>query len=53
MSKTVVTIKTEKKLKDQAQKVAKIMGFSLGTLVNAYLRQLVINKVVYLLIISK
>ena len=47
MAKTIVTIKTERKLKDQAQKVAKTMGFSLGTLVNAYLRQLVVNKVVY------
>lgn len=42
-----MSIKTDKKLKDQAQKIAKNMGFPLGTLLNAYMRQLVINKVVY------
>ena len=47
MSPTVFTIKTDKNLKDQARKIAKEMGFSLGTLLNAYLRQFVKNKIVY------
>lgn len=47
MSKTVMSIKTDKKLKEQAQKTAKNMGFSLGTLLNAYMKQLVVNKVIY------
>ena len=45
--KTVVTVKTDKKIKEEAQKVAKNMGFSLGTLLNAYMRQLIKNKTVY------
>ena len=40
-TKTLMTIKTEKKLKIAARKTAERLGFSLGTLMNAYLRQLV------------
>lgn len=47
MAKTVVTIKTEKTLKEKAQKIAKELGFPLGTLINAFLRQFVRNKTVY------
>ena len=43
-TKTLMTIKTEKSLKVAAQKTAENLGFSLGTLVNAYLRQLVRTK---------
>ena len=39
-----MTIKTEKSLKSAAQKTAENLGFSLGTLVNAYLKQLVRTK---------
>ena len=44
---TVMSIKTDKKIKEEAQKVAKSMGFPLGTLINAFLIQLVRNKTVY------
>lgn len=47
MTPTVMSVKTDKKLKEKAQKIAKEMGFPLGTLVNAYLRQFVKNKTVY------
>lgn len=47
MTKTVMTIKTDKKLKEKAQKISKELGFPLGTLVNAFLRQFVRNKSVY------
>ena len=41
MEKTLINIKTDKTLKVKAQKVAKELGFPLGTLINAYLRDLV------------
>lgn len=47
MSTTVMTIKTDKKVKESAQKLAKEMGFPLGTLINAFLRQFVKTKTVY------
>jgi len=47
MVPTVMSVKTDKKLKEKAQKIAKEMGFPLGTLVNAYLRQFVKSKTVY------
>ncbi|PIR85933.1 hypothetical protein COU14_01740 [Candidatus Kaiserbacteria bacterium CG10_big_fil_rev_8_21_14_0_10_44_10] len=37
---TVLSVKLDKKLKNEAQEVAKSMGFPLSTLVSAYLRQL-------------
>ena len=40
-TKTVINIKTDKLLKRSAQKVAEEMGLPLGTIVNAYLRNLV------------
>lgn len=45
--KTVINIKSDKKIKEKAQKVAKEMGLPLGTLINAYLRQLIRNEEVY------
>lgn len=42
-----MTVKTDKKLKKEAQEVAEEMGFPLGTLVNAFLRQFVRNKTVF------
>ncbi len=40
-TKTLLTVKTDKKLKKSAQDIANILGFSLGTLVNSFLKQLV------------
>lgn len=42
--KTLLTIKTDKDLKEAAQQVAGELGFPLGTLVNAYLRQVVSTR---------
>lgn len=43
-TKTLLTVKTDKNLKEAAQRLADTLGFSLGTLVNAYLKQLVRTK---------
>ena len=42
--KTVLTVKTDKSLKLQAQKTAEEFGIPLGTIMNAFLRQFVRNK---------
>lgn len=42
-----MTIKTEKKVKEKAGKIAKELGFPLGTLINAFLKQFIRNKTVY------
>jgi addiction module RelB/DinJ family antitoxin len=47
MATTVMSIKTDKKIKEKAMKIAKSMGFSLSSLVNAYLRQFVKTKTVH------
>lgn len=44
MEKTLLNIKTEKGVKREAQKVAKELGLPLGTIINAYLRELVREK---------
>jgi len=46
MSTTVMSVKTDKVLKEAAQKLAKRMGFPLGTLINAFLRQFIRDKAV-------
>jgi antitoxin component of RelBE/YafQ-DinJ toxin-antitoxin module len=43
-TKTLLTVKTDKSLKLAAQETAAELGFSLGTLVNALLRQFVRTK---------
>ncbi len=43
-TKTLLTVKTDKSLKKAAQDIAEELGFSLGTLVNAYLKQFVRTK---------
>jgi addiction module RelB/DinJ family antitoxin len=43
-TKTQLLIKTDKKLKEEAQKVAKAMGLPLGTVVNNYLKRFVIDR---------
>ncbi len=44
MNKTVINIKIDKNLKEEAQKVAKELGLGLGTIINAYLRELTREK---------
>ncbi len=41
---TTMLIKTNKVLKTRAQKLAKEMGLPLGTLINNYLRDFIIDK---------
>ena len=47
MNTTVINIKTDSKVKAQAQKVASELGFSLSALINGYLNQLVKTKTVH------
>lgn len=44
MDKTLLNIKTDRKLKRGAQRVARELGLPLGTIVNAYLRELIREK---------
>ena len=44
--RTVINIKTEKQVKQNAQKLAKSLGLSLSAVLNAYLKQFVRNKAV-------
>lgn len=46
MNTTAIYIKTEPKMKAEAQKVARELGFSLSSLVKAWLRQLIKTKTV-------
>jgi len=46
MNTAVVNIKTSKVVKKKAQAIAEELGFSLSSLINAYLRDLVRNKTV-------
>ena len=45
--KTVINIKTDKEIKELAQKTAGDLGLSLSALINAYLRQFVRAKEAY------
>lgn len=44
MQTAVINIKTEPVVKKKAQKVARELGFSLGSLLDAYMRQLIRRK---------
>lgn len=44
MQTAVINIKTEPKVKKEAQKVAKDLGFSLSSVIDGYLRQLIRAK---------
>ena len=44
MEKTIINIKTDRNLKIEAQKVAGELGLPLGTIINAYLRELIREK---------
>lgn len=48
MSKTLLNVKTDKKVKEEAQKIAKELGVPLSTVVNAYLKEFVREKSVHL-----
>ncbi|MBP6881361.1 MAG: type II toxin-antitoxin system RelB/DinJ family antitoxin [Candidatus Pacebacteria bacterium] len=45
---TVISVKVDKEIKKQAQEIAKSVGIPLSTLINAYLRQLVVTRKVEL-----
>lgn len=47
MNTAVITVKTPADIKIQAQDAAKELGFSLSSLINAYLRQLIKTKTVH------
>lgn len=44
MNTAVINIKTEEATKKQAQQIAKELGMSLSSLINAYLKQLIRTK---------
>lgn len=44
MQTAVINFKTEPVIKQKAQKVARDLGFSLGSLLDAYMRQLIRRK---------
>ena len=47
MNTASIFVKTEPKIKEEAQKTAAELGFSLSSLINAYLRQLVKTKTIH------
>lgn len=44
MEKTLLNIKTDKKLKTEAQTAARELGVPLGTIINAYLKEFIREK---------
>ncbi|MBI2415236.1 MAG: type II toxin-antitoxin system RelB/DinJ family antitoxin [Candidatus Kerfeldbacteria bacterium] len=44
MNTAIINIKTDPKVKQQAQKVAEDLGLSLSTVINGYLKQFVRNR---------
>ena len=47
MNTAVINIKTDPKVKKQAQKTAAELGFSLSSIINGYLRQFVKSKTIH------
>ena len=45
--KTVINIKADKRIKEDAQELANELGIPLGTIINAYLRQFIRTREVY------
>ncbi|MBU1164397.1 type II toxin-antitoxin system RelB/DinJ family antitoxin [Patescibacteria group bacterium] len=45
--KTIINIKSDRDIKEKAQKIAKNLGLPLSTLINAYLRQLIRNEEIH------
>ncbi len=52
MNTTVINIKTDPKLKKNVQTIANKLGFSLSSIINAYLKQLVRTKTVVFSILN-
>lgn len=53
MYTAVINVKTHPEIKSQAKKIAEELGFSLSSLVNAYLRQLIKTKTVIFSTVSE
>ena len=53
MKSVLTTFKTDPKIKKQAQKIAADMGFSLSSILNAYLTKLVRDKTIYFTVNEK
>lgn len=47
MVKTLINIKADKEVKEQAQKTAAELGLSLSAIINAYLRQFIRTKEIH------
>lgn len=47
MKSEIINIKTDPQTKKRARKIASDMGFSLSTILNAYLKQLIKSKAIY------
>ena len=47
MNTAVINVKIDKKTKFQAQEIAANLGFSLSSLINGYLRQLIKSKTIH------
>jgi DNA-damage-inducible protein J len=47
MNTAVINIKTNPEVKEQAQRIASELGFSLSSLLNGYMRHLIKTKTVY------
>lgn len=44
MNKILLSVKTDKNVKEEAQRIAKILGLPLSTIINAYLKEFVREK---------
>jgi addiction module RelB/DinJ family antitoxin len=53
MYTAVINVKTHPEIKNQAKKIAEELGFSLSSLVNAYLKQLIKTKTVVFSTVSE
>lgn len=53
MDTVIINVKTESGIKAQAKKIAADLGFSLSSLINAYLRQLIKSKTIYFSLVSE
>lgn len=51
--KTLINIKADKEVKEQAQKVAAELGMPLSTIINAYLKQFIQTKEVHFAVEGK
>lgn len=51
--KTVINIKTDKEVKENAQKIASDLGLSLSAIINASLRQLIRSRGAYFSVIPR